>query len=344
MVELDGSSGEGGGQILRSALTLSLLTGKPFHVSRIRANRSRPGLAAQHLACVNAAATIGRAKLHGATLRSSDLEFTPGEVRAGDYSFPIGTAGATALVAQTVALPLAHATGESTVTIDGGTHVAHAPCFDYLAVTWAPVLGRVGYDLRLTMDRPGFYPRGGGRIRLQVSGNARPVGIRMVAPVDVQTATVLNVVAGNLPDHVADRQGGRIGDRLRELGVVTKFVTERWANGPSSFVAVTCADGPEPTLCFALGEKGKPAETVADEAFADFAAWAAAGWPVDPHLADQLLLPLVLAEGASEFRTTAVTQHLLTNVETVGHFLDRQITIEGELGAPGIVRVAGRGV
>ena len=172
MLDLDGSSGEGGGQILRTALTLSLVTNLPFRLRRIRANRSRPGLAAQHLASVNAAAAISKAKVRGASLRSSDLEFVPGEVRPGDYDFAVGTAGATALVAQTIAIPLMLASRGSAVPIAGGTHVAYAPCFDYLATTWAAALAATGWDCSLAMERPGFYPAGGGQIRFACPGGA----------------------------------------------------------------------------------------------------------------------------------------------------------------------------
>ena len=342
---LDGSAGEGGGQILRSALTLAAITGLPFRLTRVRANRAKTGLAAQHLTCVRAAAAVTAAQVRGASLGSSDLEFHPGPVRPGAYHFAVGTAGATPLVLQTVALPLMHAVnGPSEVTVDGGTHVAHAPCLDYLRTTWSGYLTAAGFAPVLTMARPGFYPRGGGTLHARLPPSTAARALTLVTPVEVRTAVVLSVVAGELPETVATRQADRLVTRLAEVGVAATVTIERWANGPSSLAAVTCADGPVPTLFVALGERGKPAERVADEAFAEFAAWAATGCPVDPHAADQLLLPLVLAGGPSEYRVSAVTQHLLTNVDTVRHFVDRAITVEGRLGEPGVVRVAAAGV
>src|SRR4051794_16956249 len=166
MIELDGSEGEGGGQILRSALALSILTRRPFRLINIRANRSKPGLQPQHLMCVKAAGAICGATYKGAAAGSSTLYFEPGDLKSGEYTFTIGTAGATALVLHTVSLPLAlRGTGPSTVTITGGTHNTHAPCFHFNAVTWGAYLQRLGIDIDQEMIRPGFYPRGGGEVR-----------------------------------------------------------------------------------------------------------------------------------------------------------------------------------
>src|SRR5690242_12441798 len=160
MIELDGSHGEGGGQILRTSLALSLLTRQPFHLRNVRAKRAKPGLQPQHLMSVRAAATIGQAQLRGASLHSTDLVFEPGETVPGKYHFPIGTAGATGLVLQTLYLPLALGTSQpSEVVVQGGTHVSTSPVFHFLDTTWRPHLERIGLRIKLRMVRPGFYPR-----------------------------------------------------------------------------------------------------------------------------------------------------------------------------------------
>ncbi|MEJ2700660.1 MAG: RNA 3'-terminal phosphate cyclase, partial [Desulfuromonadales bacterium] len=168
MVRIDGSMGEGGGQVLRSSLTLSLLTGTPFHIDGIRSSRRNPGLRPQHLQAVKAAAAVGRARVEGALLGSMNLLFEPGQARPGEYRFDIGTAGSTSLVLQTVFLPLALAQKPSLVTLIGGTHVAWSPSFHYLEMNWMYWLRRMGFRGSLAMERAGFYPQGGGRIEARI--------------------------------------------------------------------------------------------------------------------------------------------------------------------------------
>src|SRR5262249_32209729 len=218
MLDIDGSSGEGGGQIVRSALALSLLTGKPFRMRNVRARRKpKPGLQPQHLMSVRAAARIGNAKVTGDSVGSSQFTFLPEMVRPGRYEFKIGTAGATALVLHTVYLPLALSGGLSEVVIEGGTHNEKAPCFHFLETTWRAYLERMGLQVGLGMTRPGFYPRGGGRIvaHIQQPTDLRPV--RLTGTVTHQSASVLSAIAG-LPDHVAKRQARRATVRLRDAG------------------------------------------------------------------------------------------------------------------------------
>ncbi len=343
MVELDGSRGEGGGQILRSALTLAVLTGKAFKLVHIRAGRPKPGLAAQHLACVRAAAAICRGHYKGGAIGSTVLHFEPNAVTAGEYEFRIGTAGATALVLHTVLLPLAlKGAGPSVVTVTGGTHVAHAPTFEYLATTWAGYLHRLGIEAEFTLVRPGFYPRGGGEVRAVVQPCARLRGVTLLDRAELTTAGGLSVAA-DLPPSVADRQAARLATRLKAEGVESHIPAAAWTNGPSSVAMVLFRQCPVPPVFSALGERGKPAERVADEAADEALAFRAMGCPVDPHAADQIVLPLALAPEASAYRVSAVTRHLLTNIETIRYFLDRDITCDGPEGSPGVVRVAAEG-
>ncbi len=340
MIELDGALGEGGGQILRSSLALSLLTGQPFHLRNIRAGRAKPGLQPQHLMSVQAAAEVGGATLRGASLGSVDLVFEPGEVKPGAYRFPIRTAGATALVLHTVYLPLALASEPSEITIEGGTHVSHAPCFHFLQSTWQSHLREVGIHLRVEMDRPGFYPRGGGCIRAFVQPTATIKGFRGLTTSRVESATVISAAAG-LPEHIAARQAKHAKRALESFGLHVAVEQQVWTGGPGSFVAIELDTQPTPTLFFALGEKGKPAEHVADEAVAQARAFLnAEPMGIDEHSADQLLLPLAWAEAPSEFRVAKVSSHLLTNAEVIHCFSPRRIEIEGSAGEPGVVRIA----
>jgi RNA 3'-phosphate cyclase len=324
-IEIDGSLGEGGGQVLRTSLALSLITGKPFHLRKIRAGRARPGLQAQHLMSVKAAAQIGQAKLRGASLGSCDLVFEPGKVSAGEYHFKIGTAGATSLVLHTIYLPLALAGSESTVTIEGGTHVKASPCFDFLARTWASYLRHLGIAVDVTLERTGFYPRGGGMIHARIGAAARIGSFQGMTTSTIAAATVFCGIAG-LPPHVGDRllQGATM--QLQELGLQVEVHQENWKGGPGCMLGVELPTAPAPTFLFSLGEKGKPAEAVADETVAQVAAFLQAQpLGVDEHSADQLLLPLALADESSQFRVSAVSSHLLTNAVVIQHFLDRKI-------------------
>src|SRR5438067_7790848 len=210
LLELDGSFGEGGGQILRTSLSLSLLTGQPFHLRNVRARRSKPGLRPQHLMSVQAAATIGQAETRGASLGSSDLVFEPGEVSPGKYDFAIGTAGATSLVLHTVYLPLAWRASEpSEIILTGGTHVNQSPCFHFLEETWRRYLDLLGLHIGLRMRRPGFYPRGGGIVEAHIQPCPRLHGLRLESCGQVTRITGVSAVAG-LPEQIAERQARRV--------------------------------------------------------------------------------------------------------------------------------------
>jgi RNA 3'-terminal phosphate cyclase (ATP) len=340
MIEIDGSFGEGGGQILRSALTLSLITGKPFHLFKVRANRKpKPGLQPQHLASVRAAATIASAKVRGAALHSSELFFEPGQVKPGKYHFPIGTAGATGLLLHTIYLPLAwKQSGPSEVIIEGGTHVTTSPCFHFLDVTWRVYLQRLGLKLTLEMKRPGFYPRGGGTIVAHIQPAERLRGLMLNRVITLDSAIGFSAGA-DLPDHVARRQARRAAVRMRDAGIDCHLREEVWQNGPGSVVGIIFDKAPIPTFFYGLGARGKPAEQVADEAADQAIAYAQSGAPVDSHSSDQIVLPLSLADDPSEYRVSAITLHLTTNIEVIRMFLERDISYEGEVGKQGIIRI-----
>ncbi|MFU8856155.1 MAG: RNA 3'-terminal phosphate cyclase [Deferrisomatales bacterium] len=340
MVVIDGSAGEGGGQVLRTSLALSLLTGMPFRIENVRAGRKNPGLAAQHLASVQAAVAVGGGRVVGAEKGSTCVTFRPGRVCPGHYRFAVGTAGAASLVLQTVALPLALAGGASSIAVSGGTHVPWSPSAHYLERQWAPALARLGVVVGVRLVRVGFYPRGGGEMeaRLQPTGTVSP--LRGVVRGKLLRISGLSAVAG-LDPAIAFRQARRARERLGEMGVPAEVEVVRWeAPSPGTFLFLEahCEGG-----CWcagSLGERGKAAEAVADEAADELGELLRTGADVDRHMADQLLLPLALARGASELSTARVTRHLTTNAEVIRRFLPRvRIEVEGPEGSPGRVRV-----
>lgn len=349
MIELDGSFGEGGGQILRTSLALSLLTGKPFHLFNIRAGRAKPGLQPQHLMSVRAAAEIGQAQMRGASRDSTDLVFEPNQVSSGRHHFAIGTAGATGLVLHTLYLPLAlRGDGPSELVLEGGTHVSTSPCFHFLDTTWRTYMALLGLHVSLKLIRPGFYPRGGGRVNVTVEPCAKVKGLRLLERGAPKIITGISAVAG-LPEEIARRQARRAANRLKETGLRVNIKEEIWSGGPGTVLTLTLDTQPVPTLFFGLGARGKRADRVSDEAVDQILAYLAGlraltqlGSPValDPHSADQIVLPLALANGPSEFTMTEVSSHLLTNIAVIRRFVEREITCEGEEGQAGQVTIA----
>lgn len=340
MIQIDGSEGEGGGQILRSSLALSLLTGKPFKLINIRANRPKSGLAAQHLACVRAASQISGAIFKGGSIGSTVLHFEPAPVKAGNYRFPINTAGATTLVLHTVYLPLIlRGDGPSTVQITGGTHVMAAPSYHFLETTWAGYLAKLGINVTLKMIRAGFYPRGGGEIEAVLQPASRVRELNLTTCPTLTTAGGFTATA-DLPASIGKALACRLKHKLKMAEVESHIPEETWSNGPGAVAGVIFRQAPVPTVFTALGERGRPAEAVADAAVEEALEFRASGCPVDPHSADQILLPLAFSDDASEFAVSEVTNHLLTNIATIRRFVEREITCEGFVGGKGMVGIA----
>ena len=344
-VTLDGSHGEGGGQILRTALTLSLLTGRPFRLVKIRANRDRPGLRPQHLSAVNAAAELAGAEVTGAAVGARELTFRPREFEPRDLEIDIGTAGATALVLQTLHLPLALKTREAlTVSLSGGTFNTKAPSWPFLATTWQAHMAALGASVTLAMPGAGFYPRGGGRLEARVEPAAlQPLTLTGRGPLVRITGTA---GVARLNPGIAARMRDRAVQRLADARLAAEVVVElvEWdAASPGAAIGLTAEHaGSAPATFVGRGERGKPAEAVADEAVAELLDFEAAeGGAVDPHSADQLLIPLALAPGPSAYTVAAVTEHLRTNARTIRAFLHRAITVEEpEPDRPGRVAIA----
>jgi RNA 3'-terminal phosphate cyclase (ATP) len=328
LVTLDGSAGEGGGQILRTALTLSLLTGRPFRIVKIRANRDKPGLRPQHLKAVEAAATLGGAKVAGAEVGSRDVTFRPAPYVPRDLTIDIGTAGATALVLHTLHLPLAmRADRPVRLILTGGTFNTKAPSYPFLETSWRANMAALGLPIALAMPSAGFYPRGGGRLEAWIE----PATPKSTTRMDRGPLTRLFGVAGvaRLNPGIAERMKAQAEARLAERGLTAEITLTDWASsGQGAALALTAEHDGLPTTFVGLGERGKPAERVADEAVDELLAYEDADGAVDPHSADQLLLPLALADGRSEYTVSEVTEHLLTNAETIRAFLDRPIHID----------------
>ena len=339
MIHIDGASGEGGGQILRSALTLSILSQQAFHIKNVRARRPKPGLRPQHLQAVNAAATISQAQVEGAQSGSQSLTFEPGAIRPGQYAFDIKTAGSATLVLQTILIPLGLGNENSHVTIQGGTHVPWSPCFEYIAWTWLPLLARLGFEADVTLERAGFFPRGGGVLKATITGNAAAGSLDLIERGMLERLVIHSGVA-NLPNHVAERQSRQAQARLANWDVPVDSKLAHYASrdkGTLLLILPKIENGH--ASFFGLGERGKPAERVADEAVDQFEDFLNKPGVVDPHLADQILIPLALAKSPSRFSTTLITEHLRTNAAVIGQFSLAEVDIRGALGQSGIIHV-----
>ena len=342
-ITIDGALGEGGGQIVRTSLALSCITGRPLRMFNVRAGRPKPGLANQHLTSIRAAQEISSATVNGASIGSKQFTFEPGPIRAGEYSFDVGTAGSTTLVLHTVALPLALVTGNSKVTIIGGTHNPMAPCFEYLESVWAPLLALVGVHVDLQIKRAGFYPAGGGQIEATVSGIGSAAELKPATigeRGEIYSIDGFSAVAC-LPLSIAERQARQAQLRLAAGGLAHHSLNCQSidADSPGTVIFLNCRSHGAPAAFFGLGAKGKPAERVADDAVNELIDHFAAPGTLDPYAADQFVLPLALAAGASSFTTTCVTEHLATHVDLLRQFLRRHIELAGRLGEPGEVRI-----
>lgn len=320
LLTLDGSAGEGGGQILRTALSLSALTGRPFAIDRIRANRKKPGLLRQHLTAVRAAAAVCGGAVRGDEPGSPSIVFEPGPVAAGEYRFAIGTAGSTTLVMQTVLPPLLTASGPSRVTIEGGTHNPLAPPVDFFERSFLPFVRRMGPRVTIRLERCGFYPAGGGRIVVEVEPAAALGSFELTerAPVVAKRARAL--VAG-LPRRIAERELAVAQDAFGLAPEDLEVVELAHGQGPGNVVSVELEMEHHREVFTGFGEQGVRAEAVAAAAVDAARAYLAASEPVGEHLADQLVIPLAMS-GGGRFRTGPASRHLTTNVEVVGRFLD----------------------
>lgn len=331
-VHIDGGEGEGGGQVLRTSVALSAITGRPVVIDAIRAKRARPGLLRQHLAAVHAAAAVSGAELDGASLGSTRLAFRPGPLRGGAHRFAIGSAGSACLVAQTVLPILLEARAASEIVVEGGTHNDKAPSYDFLADVYLPLLRRMGARAELELERYGFYPAGGGAIRLRVEpSRLGPLELLEAGPLRAIRA---EAIVARIPFHVAARELAvvRAAFDLPEERAKPREVT---SSGPGN-VLLVYVERDVTELVTAFGRPRLRAERVAEAAVEEAKALLRADVPVGSHLADQLLLPLALAGGGA-FRALGPSSHASTNAEVIRRFLDVSIRFEDE--GRGVVRV-----
>lgn len=329
-LDLDGSWGEGGGQILRTALALAVAFGRPLRITRVRAGRPKPGLQPQHLTAVRALAAISDAEVQGDRLDSAEISFVPRTLRGGGWRFDVGaikgSAGSVTLLFQALLLPLALAGKPSRLTLIGGTHVPWSPPVHYLMDVFLPALAAVGVRAEVTLRRWGWYPAGGGEVGATIEPAAALAGLALAPPGPVSEVTGLSAVS-RLHRSIAERQRRRAEERLGAAGLRADIAVEgdQQALGPGTvlFLAVRGRAG-----FSALGRRGLPAERVADAAVDEFLAWRASGALVDERLADQLLPFLALAARPSAFTSPRLTEHLRTVAWVVGQFLPVRIRLE----------------
>jgi RNA 3'-terminal phosphate cyclase (ATP) len=323
MIEIDGSEGEGGGQVVRNACALSLITGTPFRITNVRGGREKPGLMRQHVTAMEAACSIGGAVCEGLAVGSTEITFRPGRVTAGEYRFAVGTAGSTGLVLQTILMPLAMADAPSRLVLEGGTHNMAAPPFDFIAKSFLPIINRMGPTVTAKLVRPGFYPRGGGRIEVDIV----PAPLRAIECTERGALVGPSALAmfAALPPGVADREiatARALLDWPDEVFAVRELPESQ---GPGNIVLLEAAFEHVTEVVSGFGKLGVSAERVAQTAVGRMAGYLASDAFAGPYLADQLLLPFALA-GDGAFTTVKPSQHSLTAAAVIERFLARRCT------------------
>ena len=322
-IELDGAQGEGGGQILRSALSLSMCTGQAFTINRIRAKRKNPGLMRQHLTAVQAATQICSATVEGATVGSQQLCFRPGKITGGQYQFTIGTAGSCTLVLQTILPALLMADSNSQITLSGGTHNSMSPPFHFLQRAFVPLLQQMGATLNISLDRFGFYPAGGGEITADIVATPQLKPLHLATRGE-QRLSYAECFFAALPMHVAERELGVVKKRLAwtDAQLIRHEVDRK--QGPGNALLLTLEHDHVTEVFVGFGEKGVSAETVAEKVVTEMKRYLSSSAAVAGYLADQLLLPMALA-GSGSFTTTTWSQHAASNASVIEQFLPVQI-------------------
>lgn len=338
-IEIDGSFGEGGGQILRTALALSAILRKPFTIHHIRSKRKNPGLQAQHLEAVKALSRVTVAETEGVKFGSQKIIFLPQKILPGDYQFEVRTAGSVTLLLQAIFLPLCLAQGNSTLSLVGGTHVPWSPPFHYLAEVLLPTLNSMGVSVKAVIEKWGFYPGGGGKVRLEINP------VQELKPISLLDRGPLKKIRGlsaisNLPKHIAERQEKQVLKRIQKdlkIDAEVNILYDVPSIGPGSFIFLKAEYKNLLAGFSSLGARGKPAEKVADEAVDSLKNYIESDGSIDPYLADQLVPFMALAKGTSSFKTTQITEHLLTNLWVIQQFLEVKIQRWGEGGEMGTV-------
>lgn len=320
MINIDGSYGEGGGQILRTALALSLVTGQSFRIGNIRAGRKKPGLMRQHLTAVNAAAEIGAAEVSGNAIGSQAFSFAPRSIRSGRFHYAIGSAGSCTLVLQTILPALIIADEPSEIILEGGTHNPFAPPFDFLAQAFLPLVARMGPRIEAVLEKPGFFPAGGGRFRVRVVPNKNLIPLVLTERGGVRRLMVRAAVS-NLPLSIARRELKVVGKKFEGESIDLEAVNVENAQGPGNVLTIAIESDALTEVFTGFGEKRVAAEKVAARAVGQVRDYLALEVPVGPYLADQLLVPMAIA-GGGRFRTVPPSRHTKTNITIIKHFMD----------------------
>jgi RNA 3'-terminal phosphate cyclase (ATP) len=327
MITIDGSEGEGGGQVLRTALSLSLVTGQAFTMTNIRGNRERAGVLRQHMTAVEAACAVG-GECDELIVGASEITFVPGKTKAGQYQFAVGTAGSTSLVLQTVLPPLLLANGPSQLVLEGGTHNIYAPPFDFIERVFLPVINRMGPRVTAKLTRPGFYPAGGGRVEVEIEPARTLTPIDVIDRGELRRVEARAMVAG-LPGAIAVRELAAVEKILGWPEDARKIVQLPERVGPGNIVMVEAEFANVTEMTSGFGKLGVPAEAVGEHAAKRMAGYLASTAAVGPYLADQLLLPLALAGGGS-FTTVKPSQHSQTAADVISRFLPLTFRFEAQ--------------
>ena len=327
MIHIDGSKGEGGGQVLRTSLALSIITGKPFKIEKIRAGRQKSGLLRQHLTAVNAAVQISSAEVSGNKLRSGELTFIPKNIAGGEYRFAVGSAGSAMLVFQTVLYPLLFAGNKSKVIFEGGTHNQKAPPFHYIERVFIPLLKKMGVNIEARLIRHGFYPAGGGRFEVEIEPNKNLKGFNLLERGGLIGKKVEAIFAA-LSAHIAQRELTTVGKKITCSDDELQMVQLPDDQGPGNVLMITVESENVTEVFTGFGEMNVPAEVVAKRVVKEYKSYVKADVPVGEHLADQLLIPLVLSKDGGSFRTGKLSMHTKTNIEKIKRFIDVDITTE----------------
>lgn len=347
-IVIDGSEGEGGGQMVRSSMALAVVTGKPVQIDNIRAGRSKPGLGRQHLTSVRAAARICNGTLHGAELGSRCVRFEPGMVQSGHYEFQVGTAGSAMLVLQTVLPPLLTANGPSTLVLEGGTHNQLAPPFDFVQKAYLRLVNQMGPTVNARLERHGFFPAGGGRVVVEVNPSEALGGFELLQRGKLRQRSLTALLA-NLPDNIGQREV-HMGQRKLNWRPEEASVQLVDSNGPGNVVLAELEYENVTQIFTAFGQKGVTAERVMGQIVRDVRGWLKHDAPVGEYLADQILLPLGLSAAQNDgcgvrqggiFRTAKLSQHSLTHIDILQRFLKIEIRVTQEE-AGTVVAVCGR--
>ncbi|MBQ9337411.1 MAG: RNA 3'-terminal phosphate cyclase [Lentisphaeria bacterium] len=326
MIEIDGTHGEGGGQILRTSLSLAALTGETVHITRIRAGRRKPGLMRQHLTCVKAAAEITGGTLSGAELNSQEITFTPGKIRAGEYHFTVGTAGSAVLIAQTVIPALLAADGVSHVVIEGGTHADNAPIYDFFAQVYLPALGKMGAEVTAELEAVGFYPAGGGRIRLEIHPVAEWKRFDCMEAGSLRRAT-LTALGHDIEPKILTDEIELCSRALAGKIELEGQTLDPGSAGPGNVLFAKLEYEHITELFSVCGGYEIPRRQVSERVAGLVDKYLTLGAPVGRFLADQLLLPMSIGAGG-RFLSQPPTKHTTTNIDVIRQFLPVTIELE----------------